>query len=264
MSSPLDGRLYAQVKREAKRKFERYPSLYASSWIVREYKKRGGRYGGSKRPSTRQGISRWYGEKWVDVTAYLKQNKYVACGSAIRKNKACRPLKRVSASTPITIPELLKVHSKATLMRLARKKEKDMRGRVYWKTGRFTPSSSSSSEKKLRGGKTPATGTVCYLTPATGTKKKYRVVIFKNGKKVKTVMFGAKGYSDYTLHKDRKRRERYDRRHRKNETWTASGVTTAGFWSKWLLWNKTSIRASILDMQRRFRLRILRRAAPAS
>ena len=41
---PTDPRLYAQVKAEAERKFDVYPSAYANAWIVRTYKARGGRY----------------------------------------------------------------------------------------------------------------------------------------------------------------------------------------------------------------------------
>ena len=41
---PTDKTLYARVKAEAKRKFKVYPSVYANSWLVREYKKRGGKY----------------------------------------------------------------------------------------------------------------------------------------------------------------------------------------------------------------------------
>lgn len=41
---PTDKALYARVKAEAKRKFKVYPSVYANSWLVREYKKRGGGY----------------------------------------------------------------------------------------------------------------------------------------------------------------------------------------------------------------------------
>ena len=37
-------KLFAQVKAEAKRKFKVYPSVYAKAWIVKEYKKRGGKY----------------------------------------------------------------------------------------------------------------------------------------------------------------------------------------------------------------------------
>ena len=41
---PTNKALYARVKAEARRKFKVYPSAYANGWLVRTYKKRGGRY----------------------------------------------------------------------------------------------------------------------------------------------------------------------------------------------------------------------------
>jgi hypothetical protein len=43
-SVPTNPALYASVKAAAKRKFDVYPSAYANAWLVREYKKRGGKY----------------------------------------------------------------------------------------------------------------------------------------------------------------------------------------------------------------------------
>ena len=34
----------ARKRKSVKRKFDVYPSAYANAWLVREYKKRGGRY----------------------------------------------------------------------------------------------------------------------------------------------------------------------------------------------------------------------------
>jgi hypothetical protein len=45
---PTNKPLYARVKAEAKRKFAVFPSAYANGWLVREYKRRGGRYKTSK------------------------------------------------------------------------------------------------------------------------------------------------------------------------------------------------------------------------
>ena len=72
----------------------------------------------------------------------------------------------------------------------------------------------------------------------------------------KTIHFGAKGMSDYTIHKDKERMLRYTGRHQKRENWTKSGIKTAGFWSKWLLWNKPSLLASKKDIERRFNVKI--------
>jgi hypothetical protein len=43
-STPNKPELYSRVKAEAKKKFDVFPSAYASAWIVREYKSRGGGY----------------------------------------------------------------------------------------------------------------------------------------------------------------------------------------------------------------------------
>lgn len=43
-SEPSNARLYAQIIREAKDKFDVYPSAVANSWVVQEYKRRGGTY----------------------------------------------------------------------------------------------------------------------------------------------------------------------------------------------------------------------------
>ena len=43
-AKPTNPSLYARVKAEAKRKFKVYPSAYANGWLVRTYKKRGGRF----------------------------------------------------------------------------------------------------------------------------------------------------------------------------------------------------------------------------
>ena len=68
----------------------------------------------------------------------------------------------------------------------------------------------------------------------------------------KTVHFGATGYQDFTTSKDEKRKVSYLARHKTTENWTLSGVDTAGFWARWLLWNKPSITASIRDLNQRF------------
>jgi hypothetical protein len=74
--------------------------------------------------------------------------------------------------------------------------------------------------------------------------KKY-YIITNTGKKV---YFGATGYQDFTQHKDEVRKNAYIQRHQKREDW--NDPDTAGFWSRWLLWNKPSIRASYEDIKK--------------
>ncbi len=61
--------------------------------------------------------------------------------------------------------------------------------------------------------------------------------------------FGASGYSDVTIHKDEQRKERCTKRHN-NENWSKSGIDTAGFWSRWLLCNKPTIKDSYMDIKK--------------
>jgi hypothetical protein len=76
-------------------------------------------------------------------------------------------------------------------------------------------------------------------SPISG--KKWRVEL-PNGKHVD---FGAKGYQDFTMHRDTERMRRYIIRHQKRENWTKSGVGTAGFWSRWILWSAPSFEGAV-------------------
>ena len=48
-SEPENARLYARIIQEAKDKFDVYPSAVANSWVVQEYKRRGGTYKSEKK-----------------------------------------------------------------------------------------------------------------------------------------------------------------------------------------------------------------------
>jgi len=54
----------------------------------------------------------------------FKNNKIVKCGTSEKSGKACRPLIRINKDTPITIPELLKIHTKSKLLKLVEMKKK--------------------------------------------------------------------------------------------------------------------------------------------
>ena len=88
------------------------------------------------------------------------------------------------------------------------------------------------------------------IRPSKKKNKKYDA-IYSDGK---SVSFGAKGYSDYTIHKNPERKRRYLARHKKRENWTKSGMKTAGFLSRWILWNLPDLRASFLDTKKRFNI----------
>ena len=91
------------------------------------------------------------------------------------------------------------------------------------------------------------------LKKSNRKEKKWMVII--DGRKVH---FGASGYSDYTIHGDKKRMERYVARHRKREDWTKSGINTPGFWSRWLLWSKPSLNEAIKLIENKFNVNIIK------
>jgi hypothetical protein len=68
----------------------------------------------------------------------------------------------------------------------------------------------------------------------------------------KIVSFGQAGASDFTKHKDEDRKQNYLTRHKATEDWT--NPLTPGALSRWILWNKPTLKESILDFKKRFKL----------
>ena len=109
----LDPALYLAVKEEAKQKFDVYPSAYANAWLVRTYKKRGGRYADSPvETAGTGGLTKWFGEEWVDLSRPIYDNSgqvigFEPCGRAEATSQTetgdypkCRPLPDAMEMTP--------------------------------------------------------------------------------------------------------------------------------------------------------------------
>ena len=94
---------------------------------------------------------------------------------------------------------------------------------------------------------------IIFLKKSSRKDKKFMVIVDNQ-----TIHFGQLGASDYTKNKDIQRKRRYINRHRSRENWKKSGIKTAGFWSRWLLWNETTIAKSILSIEKKFNLTIKR------
>lgn len=137
MDNIVNKKLYEKAKRDADKVYERH-SAYKSMYIQKRYKELGGKYKTEKKKKGK--TDRWNDEKWIQVIPYLKSGKEIVCGLDNKKNKVCRPFKRVDKETPITIKELQKLHSNKDLINLANRKIKDMNGRIFWKTMKFIPS----------------------------------------------------------------------------------------------------------------------------
>ena len=90
------------------------------------------------------------------------------------------------------------------------------------------------------------------VVPAIDGEHKYTATFEMDTGRTKTVHFGAKGYMDFTAHRDRRRRQLYLARHRYREDW--NDPTTAGALSRWLLWERPSFREALQAFRQRFRI----------
>jgi len=115
MPTPINKKLYDYVVSLANKKFIAPSSIYRSSWIVNEYKRRGGEYSGNI--NINSGLLRWYKENWINLNKPIKSKTgkiigYEKCGRKSVKTKEpyplCRPEKRITKETPKTYKELSK------------------------------------------------------------------------------------------------------------------------------------------------------------
>ena len=85
--------------------------------------------------------------------------------------------------------------------------------------------------------------------PSDRPDKKYTAKFVIDGK-VKLIHFGAKGYEDYTTHKDKKRRDQYRARHAKDNL---SDLMSPGALSWYILWgDSTDLQTNVRSFRRRF------------
>jgi hypothetical protein len=90
------------------------------------------------------------------------------------------------------------------------------------------------------------------LRRSRNPEKKWDAIFEKEGKE-KVVSFGARGYSDFTKHKNVTRKARYIKRHSgMGEHWNKPD--TPGALSRWILWNKPTLKGSLRDFRKRFSL----------
>jgi len=90
---PKNKKLYDQVKREVYKKHPQH-SAYRSGLLVREYKRRGGTYSGSKKEGK---LGRWFEEDWRNQRGGVGYQK---------TGDVYRPTKVVTKDTPTTFSEL--------------------------------------------------------------------------------------------------------------------------------------------------------------
>lgn len=254
---PRDKKLYKEIKKNVKESVKVWPSAYASGQLVNRYKhKFKEKYGPNINPyltekNNKSSLDRWFQEKWVNVCETDSSGNYLECGRSNADLNPedypyCRPLYRITSNTPKTVSEF----SQQELLRMCKYK----RGKEQGVSGKPT----RVYHSKQIGGRSELKIVLRELNnqERSQSSKKYKkyAVDLPDGK---SVYFGHNQYEDYTLHKDKKRWENYLKRHGSgNQDWTITGIDTAGFWSRWLLWNKPSFIKSIKDIEDRFDFKI--------
>ena len=87
------------------------------------------------------------------------------------------------------------------------------------------------------------------IKPSSRKDKKFEAVIDNK----KTISFGQKGASDYTIHKDDERKKRYLQRHKHDHF---NNPLYPSFFSTNLLWNKKTLSESIKDTNNKYNVNI--------
>jgi len=101
-----------------------------------------------------------------------------------------------------------------------------------------TPQRSSSTRRSRSKSPRQSKKQLYKLYKSTLKTKKFDIWI-ENPKtgNIKKISFGAKGYEDYSIHKDKERRERYRTRHKNDKI---NDPTSSGFWAYWILWGEST------------------------
>jgi len=72
-----------------------------------------------------------------------------------------------------------------------------------------------------------------------------------NNETGKRIHFGARGMSDYTIHHDDERKNRYLQRHKSRENWSE---INPGSLSRWILWEFKDLNQAINKYAERFNI----------
>ena len=92
-----------------------------------------------------------------------------------------------------------------------------------------------------------------HLVRSKKDTKRYDAIFSDGMSRNKRVSFGQAGGSTFIDHRDAHKKENYLKRHKVNESW--DNPYTPGALSRWLLWNKPTLEASLQDYGIRFHIK---------
>ena len=109
-SQPTNPKLYEEVKEDVYEKIPQH-SLYRSAQLVKEYKKRGGKYKGSNKDN----IGKWFKQDWISLNDFVRGD-IRECGDSkadeYNEKVVCRPIKIAKNLTDKQIQKLIDTKTK--------------------------------------------------------------------------------------------------------------------------------------------------------
>ena len=94
-----------------------------------------------------------------------------------------------------------------------------------------------------------------FLYKSTNPDKKFMIKHLNDAtNRINTLHFGSSQYSDFTTTNNERSKQLYKLRHLSDNL---NDLSYPGCWSWHLLWNKTTLEKSIIDMQKKFNINII-------
>ena len=211
------------------------------------YKKRGGKYGKNSAKPKNTSLGKWSRQKWG-----TKSGKNSVVG---KKATGERYLPKKARNT-LSDKEYKKTSAKKRRDTKKGIQHSRQQKKISKKTSPYTRTKRRTKRRTYKMNTKSKTNEIILKTIKKSDKKgkKWMANFEKNGKKI-VRHFGYKSNkdtkNDYTLHKDRERRNVYVWRHMKDTR--TNDPTRAGFLSLYVLWNLPSRKSSIEDFRKRLK-----------
>ncbi len=215
-NKPTNPALYSRVKAEAKRKFDRWPSAYGSAWLVKEYKRRGGGY---RKAEDGMEVQDSVNQMMADLS--MMANGGIMYGDykfPMMDEGGEMALGQIAAVTDkmAKLQKFLNPNSEIEPWIASKLAVMDHSADAIYDYMMYNPEAQESEEEmeEMRDGGIPQRYKNLGFTKVGAKRQSTRpgkkwMVLAKKGDKYKVVHGGYKGMSDFTQHRNEKRRDRF-------------------------------------------------------
>lgn len=126
---PGDLKEYTRCVEVVKSSGTRWPSAYASGMVVQLYKRNMAAKGRAAYPDlstqviTKQGLARWFAEKWVDI----RTGKPCGASKTASFYPTCRPTVKITSRTPVLLKDLTQSQTNGMIIQKQLAKKRTVR-----------------------------------------------------------------------------------------------------------------------------------------